>query len=60
MGKPQFIIDSPDYCIKIDDFLPRYTSQSKYKLYISHSLFSSKVINQVKVSVVNSHIIVLQ
>jgi len=31
MGKPQFIIDSPDSCIKIEDFLPRYTSQSKYK-----------------------------
>ncbi|XP_018373851.1 PREDICTED: ubiquitin carboxyl-terminal hydrolase 7 isoform X4 [Trachymyrmex cornetzi] len=28
MGKPQFIIDSPDSCIKIEDFLPRYTSQS--------------------------------
>ncbi|XP_071652128.1 ubiquitin carboxyl-terminal hydrolase 7-like isoform X1 [Temnothorax longispinosus] len=28
MGKPQFIIDSPESCIKIEDFLPRYTSQS--------------------------------
>ncbi|KAL6420088.1 hypothetical protein ACFW04_012146 [Cataglyphis niger] len=28
MGKPQFIIDSPDCCIKIDDFLPRFSGQS--------------------------------
>ncbi|KAL6420086.1 hypothetical protein ACFW04_012146 [Cataglyphis niger] len=27
MGKPQFIIDSPDCCIKIDDFLPRFSGQ---------------------------------
>ncbi|XP_071563209.1 ubiquitin carboxyl-terminal hydrolase 7-like isoform X2 [Temnothorax nylanderi] len=28
MGKPQLIIDSPESCIKIEDFLLRYTSQS--------------------------------